>query len=84
LSNVHSLGLAKKFHQPPCAASAGSSNDVMKSPVVGTSQKSPIAMRTRWIGRRPSQRVIFEPVPSSRTTGARSASAVAVVMSSPP
>ena len=37
------LGFVTKVHQPPCAASDGVSSEVMKSPVVGTSQKIAIS-----------------------------------------
>ena len=44
------LGFVTKVHQPPCAASDGVSSEVMKSPVVGTSQKIAISASTMWTG----------------------------------
>ena len=63
------LGFVTKVHQPPCAASDGVSSEVMKSPVVGTSQKIAISARPMWTGVRLRKRMIRAESRVSGSTG---------------
>ena len=50
MSNVTTLGWEKTFHQPSVPETDAGMIDVRKSPIVGTSQSSPIAASTMLTG----------------------------------
>ena len=72
------LGFVTKVHQPPCAASDGVSSEVMKSPVVGTSQKIAISASTMWTGVRLRKRMIRAERRVSGSTGVSTVVSTAV------
>ena len=78
------LGFVTKFHQPPCAASDGVSSEVMKSPVVGISQKTAISTSTMWIGALLRKRTIRAERRVSGSTGVSTAVSTVAIRSCPP
>ena len=69
------LGLVKIFHQPVCSEMDAGRIDVMKSPIVGTSHKSPTTMSTRLTGAFRRTRTTRDAT-LSRWTGSSAATAV--------
>ncbi len=64
------LGLESTSHQPVVPIAEGSSSDVKKRPIVGTSQSSPMKARRRYTGVFARKRTSFADIGSETSAGA--------------
>ena len=78
------LGFVTKFHQCPSAASDGVRIEVMKSPVVGISQKMAISASTMWSGVFARKRTIRAERRVSGSTGVSTVVSTVAIRSCPP